>query len=108
MCTTTLSGSFGSNASLVMRLTSDRFSSNLWLPISSFVHLRMKFVVGTRMTLPAYVLNAYLPGRSGSLHTPRSPGATSSPCLYSTPETSCLLYTSDAADERSSVDLGGR
>ena len=25
------------------------------------------------MTLPAYVLNAYLPGRSGSLHTPRSP-----------------------------------
>ena len=26
----------------------------------------------------------------------------------STSETSCLLYTSDAADERSSVDLGGR
>ena len=25
-----------------------------------------------------------------------------------TPEQSCLLYTSDAADERSSVDLGGR
>ena len=24
------------------------------------------------------------------------------------PLTSCLLYTSDAADERSSVDLGGR
>ena len=24
------------------------------------------------------------------------------------PDTSCLLYTSDAADERSSVDLGGR
>ena len=23
-------------------------------------------------------------------------------------DTSCLLYTSDAADERSSVDLGGR
>ena len=23
-------------------------------------------------------------------------------------ESSCLLYTSDAADERSSVDLGGR
>ena len=23
-------------------------------------------------------------------------------------QTSCLLYTSDAADERSSVDLGGR
>ena len=23
-------------------------------------------------------------------------------------KTSCLLYTSDAADERSSVDLGGR
>src|SRR5678815_3905126 len=25
-----------------------------------------------------------------------------------TPPTACLLYTSDAADERSSVDLGGR
>ena len=24
------------------------------------------------------------------------------------PDDSCLLYTSDAADERSSVDLGGR
>ena len=24
------------------------------------------------------------------------------------PTTACLLYTSDAADERSSVDLGGR
>ena len=28
--------------------------------------------------------------------------------LYGTKFTSCLLYTSDAADERSSVDLGGR
>ena len=27
---------------------------------------------------------------------------------YSTLSDSCLLYTSDAADERSSVDLGGR
>ena len=31
-------------------------------------------------------------------------------CQFITPETTCpcLLYTSDAADERSSVDLGGR
>ena len=28
--------------------------------------------------------------------------------LYQVREMSCLLYTSDAADERSSVDLGGR
>src|SRR5678816_131314 len=28
--------------------------------------------------------------------------------LLLTPLTACLLYTSDAADERSSVDLGGR
>ena len=28
--------------------------------------------------------------------------------VWSEPWTSCLLYTSDAADERSSVDLGGR
>ena len=28
--------------------------------------------------------------------------------IYWHPNTNCLLYTSDAADERSSVDLGGR
>ena len=28
--------------------------------------------------------------------------------IYATGTTGCLLYTSDAADERSSVDLGGR
>ena len=30
------------------------------------------------------------------------------PALKVTPVDTCLLYTSDAADERSSVDLGGR
>src|SRR5678815_6133747 len=30
------------------------------------------------------------------------------PGAYAKPFTTCLLYTSDAADERSSVDLGGR
>ena len=37
--------------------------------------------------------------------------AQSSPCFerqFGTLLTICLLYTSDAADERSSVDLGGR
>src|SRR5678815_4251816 len=29
-------------------------------------------------------------------------------CVPATAFSSCLLYTSDAADERSSVDLGGR
>ena len=29
-------------------------------------------------------------------------------CSPTVPHDSCLLYTSDAADERSSVDLGGR
>src|SRR5678815_4784646 len=29
-------------------------------------------------------------------------------CCGTAPRTACLLYTSDAADERSSVDLGGR
>ena len=38
---------------------------------------------------------------SASRHSPL-------PTPYSTPSTRCLLYTSDAADERSSVDLGGR
>src|SRR6476646_1663672 len=88
MCTTTDSGSDGSNASLVISATSERFSSYLCDPVSPRVHLRMKFVVGTMMHLPAYGLNAYLPGRSPSLHTPRVPLSTSSPCLYSAPETS--------------------
>ena len=29
-------------------------------------------------------------------------------CIVEKGDSSCLLYTSDAADERSSVDLGGR
>ena len=33
---------------------------------------------------------------------------TSSSTVSSAPSAPCLLYTSDAADERSSVDLGGR
>src|SRR5678815_3084651 len=40
--------------------------------------------------------------RSGMGEEP-PPLLPSCPCVYS-----CLLYTSDAADERSSVDLGGR
>src|SRR5678815_4171081 len=37
------------------------------------------------------------------------PGTILSGWLYQTARfTACLLYTSDAADERSSVDLGGR
>ena len=40
----------------------------------------------------------------------RSNHADTAPALRasSTPSNTCLLYTSDAADERSSVDLGGR
>ena len=37
-------------------------------------------------------MSSSLPGESGGLAVPGT----------------CLLYTSDAADERSSVDLGGR
>src|SRR5678815_4967078 len=39
-----------------------------------------------------------LPGNSGSPQ----------PIMTRSLNTTCLLYTSDAADERSSVDLGGR
>src|SRR5664280_835144 len=61
-------------------------------------------------------------GTSGSTssfrNTSTSPSATSAPALhmrekwnapsYGTHFTLCLLYTSDAADEEDSVDLGGR
>ena len=40
------------------------------------------------------------------LHASLSAVSPSNPVLLS--HSSCLLYTSDAADERSSVDLGGR
>src|SRR5215510_269594 len=89
MWTTTDSGKVGSNASLVMSETSVRFSSNLCSRVISALHFRMKLVVGTSNTCPAYVLNAYLPGSSGSCHTPRQPRPTSSPCRYSSPEMSC-------------------
>ena len=39
----------------------------------------------------------FLPGPVQSIYSPQGQ-----------PSFSCLLYTSDAADERSSVDLGGR
>ena len=38
----------------------------------------------------------------------RLPSSTSRSGVYLTEALVCLLYTSDAADERSSVDLGGR
>ena len=38
----------------------------------------------------------------------RTTGASSGPGPMSSSPRACLLYTSDAADERSSVDLGGR
>src|SRR6266550_6187541 len=85
MWTTTDKGSDGSNASFVINDTSERFSSNLCEPDSDLFHLRMKFVVGTTITLPAYVLKAYFPGSSGSLQTPRVCFLTSSPCLYWSP-----------------------
>ena len=51
---------------------------------------------------------ATTPGRTPSVTTARS---VTQPRPFSTTTNSpwaCLLYTSDAADERSSVDLGGR
>src|SRR5262245_45531722 len=85
MWTTTESGSDGSKASLVISDTSDRFSSYLCAPDSVLFHFRMKFVVGTTSTLPAYVLKAYFPGSNGSFQTPRVSFLTSSPCLYCSP-----------------------
>ena len=45
-----------------------------------------------------------------SIHYELLPSATSDSIRHDSQEYiySCLLYTSDAADERSSVDLGGR
>ena len=49
-------------------------------------------------------LRGYVAMREGfDLDQDEALGVTSSPQVYI-----CLLYTSDAADERSSVDLGGR
>ena len=48
----------------------------------------------------------YSPSKSTSIHSRSSGGVAQ---LVRVPDCrSCLLYTSDAADERSSVDLGGR
>jgi hypothetical protein len=76
---TTDSGNVGSNASLVMSEISERFSSSFIAPVSPRIHFRMKLTVGMISILPAKVLNAYLPGSSGSFQTPREPFTTSSP-----------------------------
>ena len=48
-------------------------------------------------------------GRTAAME-PRPDGRGKARTLHTRPPTltTCLLYTSDAADERSSVDLGGR
>ena len=46
-------------------------------------------------------------GRVGLAHVPHGDAA-EHPLGASVWRPACLLYTSDAADERSSVDLGGR
>ena len=52
-----------------------------------------------------YPLNALIQSQQERLHAWTGPFAGDIRfCLYN----GCLLYTSDAADERSSVDLGGR
>ena len=47
---------------------------------------------------------------SGRTHAKDTKGAKNAKMHFVTPArtSTCLLYTSDAADERSSVDLGGR
>src|SRR5471032_1960736 len=90
MCTTTDSGSSGSNASLVISVISRRFESK-FEPVTPVCHISTKLVVGTSSILPAYVLNAYFPGINGSRQTPLQPVSTSSPCEYSAPDTSSPL-----------------
>jgi hypothetical protein len=55
MCTTTESGSDGSNASFVMSETSERFSSSLCDADWFRIHLRITFVVGTMTICPRSV-----------------------------------------------------
>ena len=52
----------------------------------------------------AAVINVDLCGA----HKAATCGAGGAPSFCTTASEICLLYTSDAADERSSVDLGGR
>ena len=58
-----------------------------------------------------YKRQASLPVGQGLVCVPRHPGddpVIVESWLWRSRAMSCLLYTSDAADERSSVDLGGR
>ena len=70
----------------------DKIQMNLCSRVTSALHFKMKLVVGTSITCPAYVLNAYLPGSSGLNQTPCDPLSTNSPWRYSSPEMSfpCL------------------
>ena len=71
----------------------------------------IRYLVRSRGLGDVYKRQRYFSGTLAAM--PRSRSATrsgNSPLLMKTsaPADSCLLYTSDAADERSSVDLGGR
>src|SRR5678816_2707542 len=72
-----------------------------WRPVTKSVHARggeifMQIFHTGRIALPDF-----LPGQA-------QPVAPSAVRANGENYTDCLLYTSDAADERSSVDLGGR
>ena len=69
------------------------------VPLGSFGEVRSPLMPPTEVTLLDIALDA---GAELSVPIPAGQSA------FVMPIYGCLLYTSDAADERSSVDLGGR
>src|SRR5664279_6633998 len=68
------------------------------------VHLLEQVVIDERALLHTAWHGTVSSSRERSSATRSAPGSLALTCTIS----SCLLYTSDAADEEDSVDLGGR
>src|SRR5260221_9723698 len=66
----------------------ERFLSRLCASVLPVAQFSTTFAVGTHSTLCVYGLIGYLPGSSGSPHTPFCPRPTRLPCLNDSPEVS--------------------
>ncbi len=62
-----------------------KFLSSMCASLRALAQLSTKLVVGTSSTFIVYLLMGYLPGPSGSIHTPRKPFSTMLPCLKVSP-----------------------
>ena len=83
----------------------DRLASSWCASVLPVAQLSTTLAVGTLVTLCVYGLIGYLPGSSGSTHTPLSPRVTRLPCRKASPG-HVLALLADVGDDH--ADVGDR